>query len=265
MDRPSWAPPGIDLDRPSVARVYDFFLGGYHNFAADRAVAEQYLQILPEIRPGVQANRAFLQRAVRYCLAAGVSQFLDIGSGIPTVGSVHEIAGQLDPDARVVYVDVDPVAVTHSQAILTGSDRATVILADLREPERILGDAALRGLLDLSQPVAVLMVAVLHFVPDADDPIGLIDRYRQVMASGSHLVISHASDDAELGGRTGAVGELYRRSVANVIFRERHEVEAMFSGFKLVDPGVVGLDDWHPEPADRRQITLAHAGVGRLP
>jgi SAM-dependent methyltransferase len=267
VERPSWAPEDIDLNQPSIARVYDYYLGGFHNFAADRAVVEKTLQILPESPLIAHANRAFLSRAVRFCLDAGVTQFLDIGSGIPTVGNVHEVAQQADPRARVVYVDIDPVAVSHSRAILAGNPRADVVQADLHEPEQILKDSRLLRLLDLDKPVALLMVAVLHFVPEVADPAGVIDRYRRALPAGSFLVISHASEEGLAKDRLDAFRELYDRAVARLTFRSQLEVEALFGGFELVRPGVVAMDQWRPDPAstvDGRTLSqYGFAGVGR--
>src|SRR5947209_6612941 len=160
MERPSWAPEGIDLDRPNAARMYDYALGGSHNFAVDREMVEQVEKIMPGSSLIAHVNRAFLQRAVRLCLDAGIRQFLDIGSGIPTVGSVHEVAQAVDPRARVAYVDVDPVAVAHSRAILVDNPYATAVPGDVRHPAEVLADSEVTALLDLGQPVAVLLIAV---------------------------------------------------------------------------------------------------------
>jgi SAM-dependent methyltransferase len=180
---------GIDLDRPSAARVYDFYLGGFHNFAADREMGRQAVQMWPDLPEIMRPNRGFLRRAVEFLVDARVRKFLDLGSGIPTVGNVHEVAQRRAPDTKVVYVDNDPVAVEHAQAILAGDDRTTVVHADLRDPDAVLGDPAIRALLDLSRPIAVLMVAVLHFVPDEDDPAGLVARFRDAVPAGSYLAL----------------------------------------------------------------------------
>src|SRR3712207_4400993 len=180
MHRPSWVPAEVDLSRPSAARVYDYYLGGSHNLEIDRRMAREAISLWPELPTIMQANRAFLRRAVRYLAERGITQFLNIGSGIPTVGNVHEAAQQAHAGARVVYVDSDPVAVAHSRAILAGDERTAVVHADLREPETILDDPTVRTTLDLDQPVAVLMVAVLHFVSDEDDPFGAVARTREV-------------------------------------------------------------------------------------
>jgi len=262
---PEWVPPGIDVERPSVARVYDYLLGGGHNFAVDRQVAEQLLVVFPEAPLAAHANRAFLRRAVRFLIAAGVRQFLDIGSGIPTTGHVHEIAQEADPDAHVVYVDISPVAVAHSQEVLAGNDRAAVIQEDVRRPAQILQHPDVRRLLDLGQPVGVLMVALMHFLPDVDDPANLIARLTGPMASGSYLVVSHGTDDGPLDGAAGR--EVFRRSGIEVTFRTRAQVQALFAGWDLVDPGVVWVPQWRPDPPhnlrDRPEYAALYGGVGR--
>lgn len=198
MSRPEWVPAEIDMDRPSAARVYDYYLRGSHNFEVDRRMAQQALQLWPELPQIMQANRAFLRRAIRCVVSRGVVQLLDIGAGIPTAGSSREAAQQVDAMARVAYVDSDPVAVAHSKAILSGNPGAAVLRADLRDPERILSAPAVLELIDFDQPVAVLLVAVLHFVDDQDDPAGILIRLRDALAPGSFLAISHASS----GGQT---------------------------------------------------------------
>lgn len=266
-ERPGWIPDEVDLERPSAARVYDYYLGGSHNFAVDRELAEQAMRVLPQLPQMMRANRAFLRRAVRTMAADGVRQFLDLGSGIPTAGNVHEVAQRFVPDARVVYVDVDPVAVAQSRSILAGDERTEVVQADLREPGQVLDAAEVRGLLDFDQPVGVLMVAVLHFVPDDADPGGITAQFRDAVASGSHLAISHGTQeggDPEDGARIQA---LYARSASPLTARTRAEVTDLFAGFELLDPGVVYLPLWRPDTPDdfsggpERSSTLA--GVGR--
>src|SRR5262245_61809531 len=195
MDRPDWVPVDIDIDKPSASRVYDYSLGGSHNFAADRAIAKALHAAVPDGPLIARANRAFLRRAVLYLIDAGMRQFLDIGSGIPTVGNVHQVAQRAAPDTRVVYVDIDPVAVAHSQAILTGNDRATAIQADARHPETILAHRRVRELLDFDQPVAVMLVAVLHLVRD-DDPAGIVAALTGAVVPGSYVAISHLTGES---------------------------------------------------------------------
>lgn len=244
--RPVWAPAGLDLDRPNAARVYDYYLGGAHNFAADRAMAREAIADWPDLPLIMQANRAFLRRAVRFVVRSGISQLLDLGSGIPTVGNVHEVAEAENQDARVVYVDRDPVAVTHGQALLSGNANATIIQSDLRDPGSTLALATATGLIDLSEPIAVLLVAVLHFVPDTDDPASIIDRYRQAMAPGSCLVICHASPDQQ-PRRAATHQELYSRTSTPMTMRSREAVAALLAGFGLVEPGLVLMAQWRPE------------------
>jgi len=256
----------VDISRPSAARVYDYYLGGSHNFSADRDMARQAIALWPELPRIMQANRAFMRRAVRYLVGQGISQFLDIGSGIPTVGNVHEVAQAADPEARVVYVDVDPVAVAHSRAILAGDDRTEVVHADLRDVHGVLGDRRTVRLLDLSRPVGVLMVALLHFVPDAADPAGVLARYRRAMAPGSYLDVSHATHEGQ-PDQAGPHVALYQRTGTPMTMRSRVEVAALLDGFDLVPPGVVFLPQWHPDPgsvgADQPERIAGFAAVGR--
>jgi SAM-dependent methyltransferase len=265
MTRPDWAPDEIDISVPSAARMYDYYLGGAHNFAADRELAEKALAAVPEGRQLARINRAFLQRAVRFLSHAGIRQFLDVGSGIPTVGNVHEVAQQIAPDARVVYVDIDPVAVSHCRALLAGNPGATGLRGDLRDPAGILTHPELLDLLDLSQPVAVLMLAVLHFVPDADRPDLIIDEFRQALAPGSYLAISHGTDD---GRSTEELEHVYRRTGTPLAMRDRAQVRALFAGFELVEPGVVWASQWRPDQPDESgeppERSSSYVGVGRL-
>ncbi|NKE62020.1 hypothetical protein FXN61_36825 [Lentzea sp. PSKA42] len=266
MERPAWAGPDIDVDKPSPARVYDVHLGGFHNFQVDRDVARKITEVMPELPLILQANRSFLRRAVRHLVEQGITQFLDLGAGIPTVGTVHEIAWRLNPDCRIVYVDVDPVAVAHGRAILQGVDRATAVRGDLRSPEKILDDPQVRELLDFSQPIAILMVAVLHFVPDEDDPAAAIRRYLDAVVPGSYLVISHASLEGKTPQRTEDATEQYRSRVTDFSMRTRAEITDLFTGLELIEPGVVYLTEWHPDPGDETgdpAWTSTFAGVGR--
>jgi SAM-dependent methyltransferase len=268
MQRPDWAPDTIDIERPSVARMYDYYLGGSHNFAADRAAARAMVAAVPEAPLMAQANRAFLRRAVQFLVESGVRQFLDIGSGIPTVGNVHEIAQRVAPDSRVVYVDVDPVAVAHSREILSGNDRATVLREDLRNPERILTHPEVTKLLDLTEPVAVMILAVLHFVAPDDRPDEILRTLRGALAPGSYLVMSQASDDgrSESGERAEAE-RVYRRTDNQLWIRGRAELTGLFDGFQLVEPGVVWVPQWRPESpesAEDAERAVFMGGVGRL-
>lgn len=267
MPRPDWAPETIDIERPSVARMYDYYLGGSHNFAVDRAAAQQMIAAVPEAPLMAQANRAFMRRVVRHLVRAGVRQFLDVGSGIPTVGNVHEIAQAEAPDARVVYVDVDPVATAHSRRILADNDRATVVQEDLRRPREILAHPEVRRLIDFSEPVALMIVAVLHFVPDSADPAGIIDTFREALAPGSYLALSQASPDGRLDEEREDAENVYRRTDNPLFVRGRAELIRLFDGFSLVDPGVVWVPQWQadsPEAAADAHRLGFLGGLGRL-
>jgi len=269
VERPTWAPEGVRLDQPSAARVYDYLLGGSHNSAADRHVAWQILEAMPDARDAARVNRAFLRRAVRFLVDAGIRQFLDLGAGIPTAGNVHEIAQGLAPDARVVYVDVDPVAVAHGRVLLAGNDRAAVVQADMREPDRVLASRQVGRLLDLDAPVGLLMVAILHVIPDPDDPAGLVARYRDTVAAGSYLTISHATADSrpEVMGKLQAITRRIPTTRASPRSHER--IGTFFAGFELVDPGLVWVPQWRPDPDDepnpQPERTVTYGGVGRKP
>lgn len=249
MTQPEWVPESIDISTPSVARSYDYLLGGSHNFAADREHAQRVIAAMPDARLQVQENRAFLYRAVRLMVDAGVRQFLDIGSGIPTVGNVHQIAQQAAPDSRVVYVDIDPIAVAHSAQILAGNDRATIIREDLRHPEAILDHPRTRELLDFDQPVGLLLVAILHAIPDQDDPAGIVARLRGRLAPGSYLAIGHGTADSR-PTEMGEVAHLTRQTTTPITLRTRPEVERFFAGVDLIEPGVVWAPLWRPESPD---------------
>jgi hypothetical protein len=264
-DRPSWVPEGVDEGLPSAARVYDFLLGGGHNFASDRAVGQRVLQVQPNGRQIAGSNRAFLRRAVRYMVEEGITQFLDLGSGIPTVGNVHEVAQKLNPDARIVYVDYDEVAVSHSQLMLGANPNARVINADMCDPGRVLATPALHELLDFGRPIGLLMVAVFHFVSDERDPGAVIAKYRAALPAGSLMALSHLTADQMPDAMAGVV-EAMRNSRDPMYFRSYAEVSAMFDGFELVEPGVVSAPAWHPEPGVQDvPVEGVYAGVGRKP
>ncbi|HVB44821.1 MAG TPA: SAM-dependent methyltransferase [Streptosporangiaceae bacterium] len=249
-DLPDWVPPGVDVKRANVARVYDYWLGGTHNFLADQDLGRSIAAIEPKVQAVARANRAFLGRAVRFLTASGISQFLDIGSGIPTQGNVHEIAQQANPDARVAYVDVDPVAIAHSKVILAGNQNAAVVDADLREPEKILADPTVRRLIDFSQPVGLLLLAVLHFISGADDPWNLVAALRDALAPGSYLVICHATDEGK-PEVAHAAETVYNRSVAtHVHVRSREQIQRLFDGLEIEEPGLVYLPLWRPDSPD---------------
>jgi hypothetical protein len=248
----------LQLDRPNLARMRDYWLGGFHNFAADRELASRATAALPGITCSTQANRAFLIRAVQYSLGVGVRQFLDIGCGIPTLSSVHEVAQRIDPEARVVYAEADGVNLALAEWMLAGNPAAAAIQADVRQPELILAHPTVRRMLDLDRPVAVLLVAVLDFVGDGEDPADLVARLLAPLAAGSHLVLSHytlnLNDTLSLnGGCRGLrqVGELYRRAGMPLTPRPRRQIERLFAPADLLPPGLVRPPDWRPDPTQR--------------
>lgn len=265
---PSWVPPGVDTKRANVARVYDYLLGGSHNFLADQDAGRALVAVEPYAREMARANRAFLGRAVRFLAANGIRQFLDVGSGIPTQGNVHEVAQQADSGARVVYADIDPVAIAHSTALLAGNPNAAIIDADLREPEKILSHVGTRRLIDFGRPTGLLLVAVLHFIADAEDPWRIVAALRDALAPGSYLVFCHGTEE----GRptvAQAAEKVYQRSIATDIhMRPRAEILRFFDGFELLDPGLVQSPFWRPDspadlPSDPGRFWGLLVGVGR--
>ncbi|MEU8901501.1 SAM-dependent methyltransferase [Nocardia sp. NPDC048505] len=267
MDRPAWAPEGVDMQQASPARMYDALLGGSHNFEIDRQAAEMGKKLVPDLPRLALSNRAFLRRVVRFMAEAGIKQFLDIGSGIPTAGNVHEIAQSIDPEIRVHYIDIDPVAVAHANAILLGNEHAAATEADLRKPDSLLEQVRSAGLVDLEQPVGVLLIAVLHLLADDDRPIEMVAALRNAIPTGSFVAISHLTselrpeDAAQLGANAANQNRI------GIHFRNRAGIEAMFDGWDLVEPGVVELPAWRPESErDRHEApgrSLGLAGVGR--
>ncbi|MFB6393535.1 SAM-dependent methyltransferase [Polymorphospora lycopeni] len=247
-------------DHPSAARVYDVLLGGSANFEVDRRLADRMLAAEPQAARYARANRAFLRRAVGVLLDDGIDQFVDLGSGLPTVGNVHEIVHAANPDGRVVYVDVDPVAVGYSRYLLAGVDGAAVVQADIRDVGSILEAAETRRLIDLSRPVGVLAVAVLHFVDD--DPAGILGRFRMATVPGSYLVVSHLTTPAQMSREAVGVVRRYRESTGSPLtFRTRDQVVDLFAGWELLSPGVVPVDQWSPEPEDLEES----ADLGPVP
>jgi hypothetical protein len=248
---PGWVPPETDTTKANIARVYDYWLGGDHNFQADRDVARTLIALDPNFRTAVRANRAFLGRAVRFLAGqAGIRQFLDIGSGIPTKDNVHEVAQDIAPGSRVVYVDNDDVAVAHSRLMLQDTPDATIIKADLREPDKILADLETQLLLDFGQPVAVLLVAVLHFIPDDTQAAGILATLRSALAPGSYLVICHNCQDEQPGLASSFETVYNSRVTAQLRFRTRDEITRLCDGFTLLDPGLVWIPQWRPDSPD---------------
>lgn len=259
------------MSAPSVARMYDFMLGGGHNFAVDRELGLQIERAMPGLRQAAWVNRAFLGRAVRFMVAQGIRQFLDIGSGIPTVGNVHEIAQQVDPRCRVVYVDRDPIAVAHSELMLIDNDRAAVVQADMREPDDIFSRPEVRRLLNSEEPIGLLMLLMLHWVPDEHDQLGLLARYRERLASGSYLAVTHVTSDEQNAQLTDATEAIERsKSPDQVNLRTHAQILPMFGDLELVEPGLVGCAMWRPsETGDLADVpdmnSLVYAGIGRKP
>ncbi|MQY25272.1 hypothetical protein NRB56_08280 [Nocardia sp. RB56] len=245
---PDWAADDIDPRIPSPARVYDHLLGGFANFEVDRRIAAKMIEVIPEVPRTARANRAFLQRAVRYLAEAGIDQYLDLGSGIPTAGNVHEIAQRVDPAARVVYVDIDPVAVTMSRRLLTGNPNATAVHGDFTDLPAVLAHPQVTGLLDFSRPIAVLLVSVLHFVYDDAVAERLFARLHEALAPGSHVALSHLT-------REGPAEQLERmRAVTTEVtgrgdkLRTHAEISTLLGDFEPVEPGLVHLARWRPDP-----------------
>jgi trans-aconitate methyltransferase len=258
---------GVDLERANAARMYDYFLGGAHNFAVDRETAERAIAAFPGIRESARANRTYLGRVVRWCVEQGIDQFLDLGSGVPTVGNVHEVAHAVSPAARVAYVDVEPVAVAHAQAILADLDHpgVTVTRADMRDPDTVLAAPGVAGLIDLTRPLGLLAVAVLHFVEG--DVGALLARYRARLAPGSVVAISHVAEDPVDPGIARALRatrDAYRGSATPLVLRSRAQVTAMMAGLDLVPPGVVDYVHW-PERRPGEPDIGGYGAVGRVP
>lgn len=281
-------PEGVDLDHPSVARVYDFLLGGTSNWAIDRAFGEKVLTEFPVLRQVAIQNRLFLHRAVRHLIGLGVKQFIDIGSGIPTMGNTHQIADRIAPDSRVVYIDNEPVAIAHSRHLLDkegDAERHAVVHADMRDPDELWDRVKNTGVIDFSQPVAVLLIAVLHIVQPGRDGTDIgpqsVARYRELLPSGSYLAISALTDEGvpeAVGQKLVEVKKMYDASSNPVVWRKQEEIAALLGDFELVDPGMTWTPLWHPEhtSADIPQLDLEvelstpaeaciRAGVGRKP
>jgi O-methyltransferase involved in polyketide biosynthesis len=257
---------GINTSVPNVARIYDYILGGKDNFAADRQAAQQLLAAIPDIAGVVRDNRSFIGRVVRFLAdEVGIRQFLDLGAGLPTQDCVHEIA----PDARVVYVDNDPVVCSHGQALLGERGRVSVVLGDLRRPAEILRHPEVLAKLDFSQPVGVLCACALHFVPDEENPHQIIAEYRDHLAPGSYLAVTHgitaATPEDDPDGIVESVTNVYQNASAQIHVRPLREIERFFDGFEIIEPGVIWTAEWRPDPGTRpagRRNSL-HGGVGR--
>jgi S-adenosyl methyltransferase len=255
----------------TAARIYDYYIGGTHNFPADRAAAQEAIKYVPQIPASARANRAFLRRAVRFAAESGIRQFLDIGSGIPTEGNVHEIAQDVAEDAHVVYVDIDPVAVAEGLEILETNDYATSIRGNLRDPEAILGHPEVARLIDFSRPVAILLCAVLHFVAEDDAAYGAVAKLRSAAGPGSYLILSHATPNttvpeaakAEEADKEVVVGQVYtQQTMTPFRMRQRDEVARFFGDFELVDPGLTWVSEWRRDPDEPNVFADDPAAVG---
>ncbi|MDP4507753.1 SAM-dependent methyltransferase [Nonomuraea turcica] len=264
------APQGIDTTRPSVARVYDFMLGGKDNYEIDRQVARRALEVAPDAPEAARANREFLARVVRYLAGeAGIRQFLDLGSGLPTQGNVHEIAQFVTTRAHVVYVDHDPIVLVHGRALLAVDDTTTVVEADLRDPEAILGHPEVTRLIDFTEPVALLMFAILHHLADDEDPSGITRRIMDRLAPGSYLAVSHFHNPGqalpEVSQQAYSAEKIFNESLGTGRWRAREEILAYFDGLELMEPGLVPLPEWRPEADDRAEPGITyHTFVGAV-
>jgi S-adenosyl methyltransferase len=245
--------------------MYDYALGGKDNFAVDREMVEAILRREPGVRAVGLANRRFLGRAVEFLANAGIRQFLDLGTGLPSQNNVHEVAQRVCPDARVVYVDNDPVVRNHAEALLAGDDSTVVICADMREPERILAHPDVQRLLDFSEPVGVMFVAVLHFVTDEQDPWGVVSALTEPLVPGSYLALSHAVLDGPPADIVADVQESYKNASAPLVFRSRDAITRFFDGFELADPGLVHTTEWRSDELERARPggEWMLAGAGR--
>lgn len=256
-DQAEWASRGIDISKPSIARAYDAALGGKDNFEVDRGFVAELLKVLPESRLLALYNRALIARGVRFLAEQGVRQFLDLGSGLPSADNTHQVVQRVAPDARVVYVDKDPIVLAHGRALLAENDHTTVVTADLRDPGGVLGHLDVAKLIDFAEPVAIMLVAVLHHLSDAEDPQGIVDAYMAAAAPGSYLFVTHFCD-SDPAARD--VEDRFLRILGSGRFRSRAEIEAYFGALELVPPGVVPVPEWRAE----EPIPEEHALVSRL-
>jgi hypothetical protein len=277
-------PQGVDLERPNVARVYDWYLGGTANWAIDRRFGERVLTSFPLLRPIAIANRLYLHRVVRHLVHRGVRQFVDIGSGVPTMGNTHQVADEIAPDSKVVYIDYEPVAVAHSQVLLEQHGdpaRHAAINADLRNPDRLWQRVIETGVIDLDEPIALLVIAVLHVQQPGPDGVDVgpraIARYRELLPSGSYLAVSHITDEGvpdDIAEKLIELKQMYDTSSSPVIWRSHAEIRELFGNFEMLPPGMSWTPSWHPEETgptspviefDRPNEAVIWAGVGRKP
>jgi hypothetical protein len=268
----NWIPPGVDASRPNIARVYDCLLGGTDNFPVDREVATQALLLMPDAPRVALENRAFLRRVVRQLAGpAGIRQFLDIGSGLPTQWNVHQAVHEVAPDARVVYVDNDPMVVAHTEALLAGARNTAVVRADLRRPEEIVADPTVGEFIDFSQPVGLLLLAIVHHLTDEENPAGITARLRDALPAGSHLALSHFRNPGaahpQAAARAVAGEKLLNERLGTGRWRTHEEILAYFGDLELLEPGLVPLPEWRPDRGTGRYQSLVHhncvGGVAR--
>jgi hypothetical protein len=252
-----------DFTVPSAARMYDYFLGGKNNFRADREAADKVIAAYPETRRLAVANRRFLTRAVWYLAEHGIRQFIDLGSGLPTSPNVHEVARQVRPDARVVYVDSDPMVASHGRALCDTDSGVAFVEHDIRCPDDILGDSRLTGMIDFSAPIAMLSVAVLHFLPDEDNPGQILEAFRSRMAPGSFLVLSHATSDGVDNRVLSEIASAYKESTARAVPRTGADIKGFFTGLDLIEPGLVDVSQWRADMTVKPTKIRFLAGVGR--
>lgn len=262
-----WAPRGIDTQTPSTARMYDYYLGGKHHYPADREAAERALAAIPDVPVAVRENRKFLGRVVRLMAEAGIRQFLDLGTGLPTQENVHQVAQTVRPDARVVYVDNDPVTLAHARALLATDTQTTVADADLRYPELVLDNPSVRGRIDFTEPVGVLLLLMLHFVTDEENPGGLVAAFRDALPSGSYIALSHASADTLSAEEAEEVARPYKQATSPFTLRTREQIYDLFAGLEILEPGVVPAQEWRNDSAEEIPTTKAmnFAGLGYKP
>jgi hypothetical protein len=258
----SWVPPDIDITKPSPARMYDYALGGKDNFEIDRKAVEQVASVLPDFRHLANINRLFLVNAVEIMSQAGVKQFIDIGTGIPTSPNVHEMARRVHPEAKVVYVDNDPIVMAHNRALRATVDGVITVQHDARAPDTITDDPAVRQVIDFDQPVGLLFIAVLHFVR-RDLAAEIVNRFRQAIPSGSYIAISAACTDGMDPAAVARTEGVYRNAAAQIVFRTGAQIEQLFEGLELLDPGLADVSRWRvDQPTAEIHVT---AGIGRKP
>jgi hypothetical protein len=258
----AWLPQGVDANRPTDARVHDYALGGKDNYAIDRAYGQRLLEALPDIDRAAVENARFARRAIRHLRSTGVDQFLDIGSGMPRRGNVHEVAG---PESTVIYVDYDPVVVGHYRALLDGDPSVTAIHASVTEPARILADPAVEAMIDFARPVGLLMTYLLQLVTDDQDPAGIMRSFHEALPSGSHLVLSHGTNEEMPPEQLTSVNEIFEELRERVRLRDAAEITALFEGYDLLPPGLVRPPVWRPDRPYRTPTRWLLAGVGRKP